>query len=80
MKMTKNTTQIDYQGMIAPCGMNCGICFGHLREKRPYGVCVKRMMKTSPNIAEAVILLIASSWKKLNRNFVSIVKNIHAQD
>lgn len=22
-----------YQGLIAPCGMNCGICIGHIREK-----------------------------------------------
>ena len=23
-----------YDGMIAPCGMNCGLCIGHMREKR----------------------------------------------
>lgn len=25
--------------LIAPCGMNCGICIGHLREKKPCGGC-----------------------------------------
>lgn len=27
--------------LIAPCGMNCGICIGHLREKKPCGGCFK---------------------------------------
>jgi hypothetical protein len=25
--------------LIAPCGMNCAICIGHLRTKRPCGGC-----------------------------------------
>jgi len=25
--------------MIAPCGMNCGICIGHLRDKKPCPGC-----------------------------------------
>ena len=32
---------LKYAGMIAPCGMNCGICIGHLREKRPCGGCFR---------------------------------------
>ena len=35
-----------YIDMIAPCGMNCGLCIGHLREKRPCGGCSK---KDDPN-------------------------------
>ena len=27
--------------LIAPCGMNCGICIGHLRDKKPCGACFK---------------------------------------
>ena len=27
------TTSYKYQGLIAPCGMNCGICMAYLREK-----------------------------------------------
>jgi hypothetical protein len=30
-----------YEGLIAPCGMNCGLCIGHLREKRPCGGCFR---------------------------------------
>lgn len=27
------------QNMIAPCGMNCGVCYGHLREKNVCSGC-----------------------------------------
>lgn len=33
---------VKYQGLIAPCGMNCGICIGHMREKKPCGGCFSR--------------------------------------
>jgi hypothetical protein len=29
-----------YEGMIAPCGMNCGLCIGHLRIKNSCGGCL----------------------------------------
>ena len=32
---------LKYEGMIAPCGMNCGICIGHLREKGPCRGCFR---------------------------------------
>lgn len=40
------TTSIKYQDLIAPCGMNCGICIGYLREKKPCAGCFK---KDDPN-------------------------------
>lgn len=39
---------INYQGMIAACGMNCGICIGHLRENRPCGGCFKKDDENKP--------------------------------
>lgn len=30
-----------YIGLIAPCGMNCGLCISHLREKKPCSGCHK---------------------------------------
>ncbi len=33
---------LKYANMIAPCGMNCGVCIGHLREKKPCGGCFKK--------------------------------------
>jgi len=32
---------LKYQGLIAACGMNCGLCIGHLRDKKPCGGCFK---------------------------------------
>jgi len=46
--MTLNTTPINYRGMIAPCGMNCGICIGHVREKKPCGGCFKKEDENKP--------------------------------
>lgn len=37
--MTNSTFR--YTGLIAPCGMNCGLCIGHLREKKPCSGCFK---------------------------------------
>ena len=31
-----------YSGLIAACGMNCGLCIGFLREKKPCGGCFKK--------------------------------------
>ncbi len=31
---------LKYQGMIAPCGMNCGLCIGHLRQRKPCEGCL----------------------------------------
>ena len=33
--------RLKYQGLIAACGMNCGLCIGYLREKKPCGGCFK---------------------------------------
>ncbi len=39
-------TSLKYRNLIAPCGMNCGLCIGHLRDKNPCGGCFK---KDDPN-------------------------------
>jgi hypothetical protein len=39
--------ELRYVGMIAPCGMNCGLCIGHLREKKPCGGCFRKDDETS---------------------------------
>ena len=31
-----------YKGLIAACGMNCGLCIGYLRDKNPCGGCFKK--------------------------------------
>jgi hypothetical protein len=39
---------LKYQGLIAACGMNCGVCIGHLREKKPCGGCFKKDCANKP--------------------------------
>lgn len=33
--------KLKYKGLIASCGMNCGLCIGFLRKKNPCGGCFK---------------------------------------
>ncbi len=40
---------LKYYGMIAPCGMNCGLCIGHLREKKPCNGCLSNNPNGKPN-------------------------------
>lgn len=37
-----------YFGQIAPCGMNCGLCIGHLRERKPCTGCGRFDDKNMP--------------------------------
>ncbi len=37
-----------YQGLIAACGMNCGLCIGYLRDKNSCGGCFKIDNKYKP--------------------------------
>lgn len=39
----------NYEGLIAACGMNCGVCIGHLRDKKPCGGCFKIDDAHKPN-------------------------------
>jgi len=47
------TTTFKYNGLIASCGMNCGLCIGHLREKRPCGGCFKIDDKNKPKVCRS---------------------------
>jgi hypothetical protein len=42
-----------YQGLIAPCGMNCGLCIAYLREKRPCGGCFKSDDENKPKVCRS---------------------------
>jgi len=46
-------TTFIYSGLIAPCGMNCGLCIGHLREKRPCSGCFKIDDKNKPKVCRS---------------------------
>ena len=40
--------ELRYEGLIAACGMNCGICIGFLREKKPCRGCFKKDDENKP--------------------------------
>ncbi len=42
-----------YQELIAPCGMNCGLCIGHLRDKRPCGGCFRKDDPNKPKVCRS---------------------------
>lgn len=44
---------LKYAGLIAPCGMNCGLCIGHLRDKRPCGGCFKKSDENKPKVCRS---------------------------
>ncbi|WP_291862273.1 DUF3795 domain-containing protein [Marinilabilia sp.] len=48
---------LKYQGLIAPCGMNCGLCIGHLREKRPCGGCFKKDDENKPKVCRSCVIV-----------------------
>jgi hypothetical protein len=46
-----------YQGLIAACGMNCGLCIGYLREKKPCGGCFKKDDVNKPNACRSCAIV-----------------------
>ncbi|HLO59267.1 MAG TPA: DUF3795 domain-containing protein [Bacteroidales bacterium] len=39
--------------IIAPCGMNCGLCIGHLRDKKPCGGCYRIDDPNKPKVCRS---------------------------
>ena len=49
--------QLRYEGLIAACGMNCGLCIGYLREKKPCGGCFKQDDKNKPEVCRSCSII-----------------------
>jgi hypothetical protein len=49
--------QQKYHGLIAACGMNCGLCIGYLREKKPCGGCFKKDDVNKPNACRSCAIV-----------------------
>lgn len=49
--------ELKYDGLIAPCGMNCGLCIGHLREKNPCGGCFKKDDMNKPEVCRSCAIV-----------------------
>ena len=48
---------LKYPDLIAPCGMNCGVCIGHLREERPCGGCFKKDDPNKPKVCRSCVIV-----------------------
>jgi hypothetical protein len=49
--------ELKFIEMIAPCGMNCGLCIGHLREKKPCGGCFRKDDDNKPNVCRSCSII-----------------------
>lgn len=58
-----------YQGLIAACGMNCGLCIGYLREKKPCGGCFKKDDLNKPNACRSCAIVNCESLIKTESGF-----------
>ncbi len=58
-----------YQNLIAPCGMNCGLCIGYLREKKPCGGCFKRNDKNKPKQCRSCSIVNCENLAKTESGF-----------
>ncbi len=58
-----------YQGMIAPCGMNCGLCFGHLRKRKPCGGCLGNTDRNKPEGCKSCTVVICEHLAKTESGF-----------
>ncbi len=58
-----------YLGLIAACGMNCGLCIGYLREKKPCGGCFKKDDLNKPNVCRSCAIVNCEFLKKTESGF-----------
>jgi len=56
--------------LIAPCGMNCGICIGYLRDKNKCPGC-RKMDKNKPEYCRKCIIMHCEILKKNKMKFCS---------
>jgi hypothetical protein len=63
------TTALRYNGLIAPCGMNCGLCIGHLREKKPCAGCFKKDDENKPNQCRSCVIVNCELLAKTESGF-----------
>lgn len=58
-----------YSNLIAPCGMNCGLCIGRLREKKPCGGCFKNDDLNKPNVCRSCAVVNCEYLTKTESGF-----------
>lgn len=58
-----------YRGLIAACGMNCGLCIGFMREKKPCGGCFKKDDVNKPKVCRSCRIVNCESLAKTASGF-----------
>lgn len=58
-----------YRDLIAPCGMNCGLCIGYLRKKNPCGGCFKIDDENKPKSCRSCSIANCESLAKTKSGF-----------
>lgn len=58
-----------YQDLIAPCGMNCGLCIGHLRTRKPCSGCFKKDDDNKPKQCRSCSIVNCESLAKTKSGF-----------
>lgn len=63
------TQEQKYHGLIAACGMNCGLCIGYLRDKNPCGGCFKKDDVNKPGSCRSCAIVNCESLPKTESGF-----------
>jgi len=58
-----------FKGLIAACGMNCGICIGHLRKRNPCGGCFKKDDINKPKSCRSCTIVNCEMLEKTRSGF-----------
>lgn len=62
-------SKLKYVQLIAPCGMNCGLCIGHLRDKKPCGGCFKKDDENKPKYCRSCAIVNCEFLNKTKSGF-----------
>lgn len=55
--------------MIAPCGMNCGLCIGHLRKRKPCSGCLGNSDINKPDGCKSCTVVTCEHLSKTESGF-----------
>ncbi|MCF8380998.1 MAG: DUF3795 domain-containing protein [Bacteroidales bacterium] len=58
-----------YNNLIAACGMNCGLCIGYLREKKPCGGCFSKVDENKPKYCRSCSIVNCELLAKTESGF-----------
>jgi hypothetical protein len=65
----QKTQGLKYKGLIAACGMNCGICIAHLRVKNPCEGCFRKDCENKPKHCRSCSIINCVSLAKTESGF-----------